>query len=435
MRPRFAAVFPPVVAAILQMTIAATAMSGRGVTAQESKAKPTPLLEIALRAEPRARSTKHIPGCAPTVENALQWLLRQQQADGHWRADDFLAAAGDEPVAATGCSTSTIAITGLALFALAREGPAAAGDPRREPMLRAAQWLARRQSNEVIGDATSRHFVYGHAIGLLGLCATVAATGDEDLRDPIERAYRYLERHRNPYSVWRYEPRDRDNDTSVTTWAVLSYLAANDIGVSINGNALLFAKYHACHCTDAHGVVGYTRVGQPSARAESNGKAVFPPELPSAMTAAGLLCRLTSGEALADPMRRPRPDESTPLRTSLAAALAALPEWRDGPDGVDLCQWFLTAEALRIVDRLEPEPASDDANQRTKWRTLLAAALIQGQRGSGADAGSWPPTGPWGATGGRVYSTTMALLALQSLYRLPTTPAGASAPVADPSRH
>ena len=158
------------------------------VHAQQAKAAPTPLLEIAQRAAPRKQTTKHLPGVDPVVGSALQWLLAQQQADGRWPADDFLAASGDNPVAATDCTTSTIAITGLALWALAREGPAADGDPRREPMLRAARWLMRQQPNDVIGHPDAHLFVYGHAIGLLGLCATVAATGDDTCREAAERA-------------------------------------------------------------------------------------------------------------------------------------------------------------------------------------------------------------------------------------------------------
>jgi hypothetical protein len=42
------------------------------------------------------------------------------------------------------------------------------------------------------------------------------------------------------------------------------------------------------------------------------------------------------------------------------------------------------------------------------WRAALEAALLKHH----AEDGSWDPVGVWGRTGGRVFSTSMAVLAL-----------------------
>ena len=54
-----------------------------------------------------------------------------------------------------------------------------------------------------------------------------------------------------------------------------------------------------------------------------------------------------------------------------------------------------------------------------KWRGALEAAVLDRQhpKGSGSPTGSWDPVGPWRREGGRVYSTSLMVLALQSGYR------------------
>ena len=55
----------------------------------------------------------------------------------------------------------------------------------------------------------------------------------------------------------------------------------------------------------------------------------------------------------------------------------------------------------------------------------LETAVLRSQhpRGSGARTGSWDPIGPWGLTaGGRVYSTALMVLALETPYRYARAP-------------
>ena len=57
-----------------------------------------------------------------------------------------------------------------------------------------------------------------------------------------------------------------------------------------------------------------------------------------------------------------------------------------------------------------------------RWNKALHPLLVNTQEQDGALAGSWNPYGPipdrWGATGGRIYVTTMNLLSLEVDYRL-----------------
>ena len=54
------------------------------------------------------------------------------------------------------------------------------------------------------------------------------------------------------------------------------------------------------------------------------------------------------------------------------------------------------------------------------WKLMLKNAVVDNQhpKGTGARTGSWDPIGVWGRSdGGRVYSTAMLVMALQTPYR------------------
>ncbi len=132
----------------------------------------------------------------------------------------------------------------------------------------------------------------------------------------------------------------------------------------------------------------------------------FPPELGEAMTAAAILCRRALG----------LDEEAAPiLADAVGLVLAKPPVWQPDTGHVDYCYWFFGTEALRRVGG-EPQRA---------WGEALVGALVDSQRADGAAAGSWDPVDPWGANGGRVYATAMAVLALQGLAALPDTDAAA----------
>ena len=54
-----------------------------------------------------------------------------------------------------------------------------------------------------------------------------------------------------------------------------------------------------------------------------------------------------------------------------------------------------------------------------RWRKVVAEVIpnYQHPTGAGARSGSWEPVGVWGADGGRVYSTALGVLMLQTPYR------------------
>ena len=393
---------PFVVAAALCAALSCQQATRPGAARPAAAARATqPVLAIGSVPAPRSALAETRPETAAAIGRALDWLLARQQENGRWDCD-----AGE----GGGSAVHDVAVTGLALLALSREGTVGRDDPRREPILRGVHWLAlQQQENGLLGTAASHDFVYDHATATLGLAAAAAATGSAEAIEAVRGGVAYLERHRNPYSVWRYQPRDNDNDTSVTTWATLGCLAARELGVPVADAALGCARIWFDQVTGDDGRTGYTRAGQPSSRRVDSAKR-FPPEHGEAMTGAALWCRQALGEDVT-------PDSE--LAAGMALLVAKPPVWQPDAGKVDLCYWFFAAEALRRVD--------DDV--RAGWCDALQQALRLGQR----DDGAWDAVDPWGHDGGRLYSTTLAVLALQALYEVPALRAAESPPPADAS--
>jgi HEAT repeat protein len=158
---------------------------------------------------------------------------------------------------------------------------------------------------------------------------------------------------------------------------------------------------------DATGRVGYfQRGGGPARTAEMGDR--YPTELSEALTAIALVLRLALPGA--DPARE------GDRNTKAIALLRGLPPRWDGPKGsTDLYYWYYGTLAMHIVGG----PAW------TEWDRALTKALLLNQR-QDSDVcgyrGSWDAADPWGPDGGRIYSTSMAIIALATPWRYPRLP-------------
>ena len=219
--------------------------------------------------------------------------------------------------------------------------------------------------------------------------------------------------HRNPFAAWRYQPRDGDNDISVTSWGVSAFTAARDFGLKVNERALGIASGYIDVMTDpTSGRCGYTKRGEGSARAAGGHARMFPPNKGEALTAAALFCQFRMG-------RQPASHEI--MRVSADLVLATPPVARK--DSIDHYYWYYGSQAMyQMGDK-----------HWAKWSAALQDALVKTQRQDDNFKGSWDPKCVWGHEGGRVYATAMALLALSSSHRYARA-AGADKPESRPAK-
>jgi hypothetical protein len=248
----------------------------------------------------------------------------------------------------------------------------------------------------MIGSKGNNSMIYGHAIATLALVEAYGLGGDASLERPAQRALDYLEFHRNPYSVWRYQPRDNDNDTSVTGWCVMAYRAARDFKLDIGKNALQLAPAWFDQMTDpVTGRTGYTERGGKSSRAAGDAATRFLRENSECMTAVALCCRIFLGQ---------KPD--SPELCQQADLLLATPP-SDAADARDYCYWYWGSYAQYQMG----------GRYWSEWMARVAPPLLSTQRTDGNYAGSWNPDDVWGHEGGRVYATAICAMTLQASAR------------------
>ena len=396
--------------------LAQNAIQQAAPPANAAKVATRPILAVAHDAKARLRLALADPDTAAAILRGIDWLLAHQDENGRWDCDGFMKHDGADSTDGAGNPTNDIGVTGLALLAIAREGTPDAKDRRRDALLKGGHWLATQQQEKdgLIGTNASQTHAYDHAIATLGLCAVVAATQSAEARDTAKKAIEHIEKRRNPYGVWRYQPREVDGDTSITTWSVMACIAGREIGLGTDDNALRNTAVFLDAVTDVNGRTGYQKAGDRSSR-DVRALKQFPADQTEALTAAAMWCRDGLGQA------------KTPVFESAAEILVNMPpQWSPTEGTIDFCYWFWGAEAMR---RCVPA-------RRDKWSTPLAEALRKGQRTDGAAAGSWDLVDPWSHQGGRIYTTAMAVLALQCLYELPAAakPAAPPATEAKPDR-
>ncbi len=189
------------------------------------------------------------------VERALDWLLRHQDANGCWNAgiahyEDGTPVQGDTsftahcPAGET-CSGECVyweadtALSGLALLTYLGAGYTHVDGRYSEAVEKGLNYLIDQQKAD--GDLRGRSKVVGmycHAMATLALCEAYALTGDERLRDPVERAVAFLVRARARDSMaWRYAPGDPSGDTSILGWVVMCLKSAKEVGIAIPDEA------------------------------------------------------------------------------------------------------------------------------------------------------------------------------------------------------
>ena len=344
-------------------------------------------------------------GMDQALRDALEWLKEHQAPDGSWDCDGFDAECGkigNSVCDGAGRSGHDVGVTALALLAFLGEGNTSDQGEYKEQVANGIKWLRGMQDPDtgLIGDKSTHEFLYNHSIATLALCEAYYASKSPRLKRVCQEAVYYINRARNPYSAWRYnEPPNGTNDTSVTGWMIFALKAAEDAGLEVDEGAYEGALSWFDEVTDPQtGRMGYNEFGSRSSRITGVNDH-YPSEKGEAMTAVGLLCRIFIGQT--DPAEHPILEKHGDLM------LRTLPEWDPDGFGNDMYYWYYGSYAMYQLG----------GQHWKKWETALKKAIVETQRKDGDEKGSWDPNGPWGFSGGRVYSTATLVLCLEVYFR------------------
>ena len=342
-------------------------------------------------------------GTEQALKDGLEWLRAHQNPEGFWDCDEYMTECGK--IGSTTCEgpgnpAQDVGVTALALLAFLGDGNTTNEGPYRNVVSQAVGWLKKQQDGDtgLFGDTTSHDFIYGHSIATLAVCEAYYFSRSPLLKSTAQNAVNYILRARNPYGAWRYDvPPIGDNDTSVTGWMVFALASAKDAGLKIDPAAFEGALSWIDEVSDpATGRVGYNAFGQLSSRTPANEH--YPREKGEAMTAVALLCRFFLGQD---------PDNTDMMKRHADLMLRVLPRWEEDTFGCDMYYWYYGSYAMFQMG----DP------YWKKWNEAMKDAILPSQSKDGDEKGSWDPVGPWGYSGGRVYSTALMTLCLEVYFR------------------
>jgi hypothetical protein len=216
----------------------------------------------------------------PTVDKALKWLAKNQNADGSW--------AGPR-------GQMVMPMTGLGGMALLMEGSTLREGKYRNNIRKAADFvMSRQQPSGLFGNPANPNeggsYMYGHAFCTLFLACLVGEEDNEkrrkDLVKMLEKAARYSRDAQTSRGGWGYtSARDGSDfdEGSCTVGQVQALRACRNAGIIVPGDAIKNAVKYLTDATGPDGDIQYSLV--------SRRKAISP-----ALTAAAIASGFSAGE-------------------------------------------------------------------------------------------------------------------------------------------
>lgn len=314
------------------------------------------------------------------VERGLEWLAKQQKADGTW------SLSGPYPDGSR--SENVAAATAMALLAFQGHGDTHREGKYAKNVARAWSALLKMQRKDglITGTMTeSSQLLYTHAQCAIALCELYGMTQDSAFRNPAERAVAYCVASQDPqYGGWRYEF-GKDSDTSVTGWFVMALQSARMAGLKVPEATLTkVSGYLDIAQWDGGRRYGYWQTANVS----------------NAVTAEGLLCRQYLGW-----------HQDDPRLVEGISALNKSPISYDAGMTHDVYYWYYATQATHHME----------GKIWDEWNNVMRKEVPAHQVKGGAEAGSWSPLGDkWGAVnygGGRLYVTCLSIYMLEVYYR------------------
>jgi hypothetical protein len=225
------------------------------------------------------------------------------------------------------------------------------------------------------------------AFALSEACALAHAARQpaEKYRTAALRGVRFVEAYQHRDGGWRYDGNlGVASDTSVSGWQVLALKTALSADLPVEPECLEKVRkfFQTCEIGD-RGRTGYQDSSQ----------------ITEATTGVGMLVHQF---VLHEP--------DSPLVKAAAPFLANFADqhWGDKQGRApDFYLWYNCTLAMFQV-------GGDDWD---KWNAAVRDSLIHLQLHTGCERGSWDPTDRWGQSGGRIYSTALAVLTLEVYYR------------------
>lgn len=375
------------------------------------------------------------------VKAGLAWLARHQSPEGAFESKKLEGICPRERPCWHDKFEATdhydVGLTGLAIscFVRAGYGPSskaeltdpttgkkfAPGDVAR----RAIEWLRKLQKPDG-SFGPDRAFMYNESIATLALAEAVRGAADESLKKSVERATVFLQgaQRPNPSGVgswgWRYASRqeiakDRpvgataeqiraelsDSDTSVTGWAIAALHAASEAGFTVDKYCWAGALDFLDSVTVTDGKVGYLAAADAGLKLQGVDEQYD--YHPGTMSALAISARVHGALDLKNAF----------FDRAAQQIIDHLPAVSKDQMSVDYYYWYQGTLALNELDH--SDRPKNRPRQSGTWNKAVIRVLLdlQNDEKDGCARGGWVTRDRWSYAGGPIYTTAMAVLALE----------------------
>jgi len=198
------------------------------------------LLLLVAAALPALESTEQLtPVAAAAVKRAVDWLGKNQRADGTW----------------PGRQGDTSGIVAACAIALMSQGHVPGSGEYGTHTAKAIQFLLRNtQEDGLIYRTDFGPFpMYHHGLATLALAEAWGQTGDRRVREALRRAIDLICSCQNQKGGWRYQPRIADDDLSVTVMQLMALRAARDAGLDVSKEVIDLGIGYVKDCHNSKG--------------------------------------------------------------------------------------------------------------------------------------------------------------------------------------
>ncbi|WP_417739787.1 prenyltransferase/squalene oxidase repeat-containing protein [Rosistilla oblonga] len=312
------------------------------------------------------------------VEAALDWLVAHQQNNGSWDFDLSHAPCNGQcrnPRSnPDGQATPKTAATGLALLPFLGAGYTHRSGKHAETVSRGLYYLRSQLRDAAVGRELMHGSMYGHGIATLAVAEAYAMTKDEDLVDMLRDLQSFIVMAQHEKGGWRYNP-GQPGDMTITGWQIMALKSCQIGGLPFPTSVHSRAEDFVTSLGSQQG----SRFGYLEPVAEAT------------PTAVGLLLQMYLSKPPGD---------------------AAIMEgchylYELGPSKTNVYFNYYATMTLHHA-RYYGFP---------EWNAKLRDYLVKTQSRRGHEVGSWHFTDRFGNVGGRLYSTAMCALVLETYYR------------------
>lgn len=299
---------------------------------------------------------------------ALEWLAAAQEEDGSW-----------DPARWDGRPQFEVGLSGLSLLAFLNSGESGNNGRFAAVTEKGLHFLLRQQDTQGRFGPEFSGTLYNHGLASMALMEAYAAGRDPSLKPAIGRALEFITSSQCDEGGWSGAGTPGRPDPSVTAWQIQVLMLA--------------------------GSLDWPQARQPAGKgmkwlaAGLQAEPAPPPDI-SPAAAFHLFIRSTGGSP---------GGQDTPAASAFRREM-------------DLHRYYYLTHAIHMAGSIKRgtpvtgrvQVAGLNTGTAHTQLAQLNRALIDGQLKTGANAGSWEPTGQWGTAGGRVYSTAMAALSLEA---------------------